>query len=330
MRADIESLKQGLLQGSRRSLAKALTLIESRRGEDRPLALELLASVYRHRKASQRIGISGSPGVGKSTFIESFGQLFLQDGRQLAILTVDPSSPRSQGSILGDKTRMESLAYHPACFIRPSPAGLSLGGVARRTREAILLCEAAGFDTVMIETVGVGQSEHAIATMVDVFMCLTLPHAGDQLQGIKKGILELADLIVVTKADGSYLQAARRALVDHKAALHYQRLEEDRSPTQVFLCSALEKSGLDEIYKAVQELLNDQAVRLQKKRVDQNQVWYRTEIYEQLMESLLAMPALKLLLEDMQSKVDAAELPPPTAARSLILEVLQRFRYESH
>ncbi len=329
MSTDIDALSDGLKNGSIRSLAKALTLIESRLPEDRPRALALLESIFPYRRPSQRIGISGSPGVGKSTFIEAFGQLFLKDGRRLAILAIDPTSPRSQGSILGDKTRMEELAHHPACFIRPTPAGTSLGGVARRTREAILLCEAAGFDTILVETVGVGQSEHLVATMVDLFVYLTMPHSGDHLQGIKKGILELADLIIVTKADGDLMQAARRTAVDHEAALHFQRADPERMPNQVFLCSALEKTGLDVIYHSMQDTLARFAAITAKRRLLQNQQWYRNELHDQLMDSLLEMPALKQQMADMQSKVDASEVPPPAAAKRLIDQVIKRLSYGS-
>lgn len=325
---DISLLAAGLKQGSRRSLAKALTLIESKKPDDRHAALTLLEMVYPHRQQAQRIGISGPPGVGKSTFIEALGSCFLQDGKRLAILAVDPSSPRSAGSILGDKTRMELLANHDSCFIRPSPAGLSLGGVARRTHESILICEAAGYDSILIETVGVGQSEHLIASMVDVFSLLALPHAGDQLQGIKRGILELVDLVIINKADGPLLEAARRAAVDHKAALHWQRPEPDRLPPEVLFCSALEKTGIDAVYQTLKkrcQTMQDQGL-WHKQRNKQDQVWYRSELQEQLMESLANSQEFKKILDSMRNKVAALELPPPVAAHCVITDILRKMK----
>ena len=325
MAVDIGSLSQGIRAGKRRSLAKGLTLIESRRSEDRLKAQELLDRVYSDRMTSHRIGISGSPGVGKSTFIEAFGTYFLDRGHRLAVLAIDPSSPRSHGSILGDKTRMQDLAVAENCFIRPSPAGLSLGGVARRTREAILLCEAAGYDTILIETVGVGQSEHVISTMVDLFLCLTLPHAGDQLQGIKKGIMELADLVIVTKADGAFQHAARQAAADHQAALHYLRPDPERLNPEVYLCSAVEKHGLETIYQAMQRMLGELKTsgRFERRRQHQNQTWFQSEIYEQLMEQLQESHRFQTLINDMETQVASAALPAPTAAGRIVQEILR-------
>src|SRR5215470_7025982 len=212
-----------LLAGDRRALAQAITVIESTRADHRERADALLAAVLPHTGKSVRLGITGVPGVGKSTFIERFGLSLIERGRSLAVLAIDPSSKRGGGSILGDKTRMEELSRHNAAFIRPSPAGTTLGGVARRTREAMLLVEAAGFDTVLVETVGVGQSETAVADMVDMFIVLLLPGGGDDLQGIKRGVIELADLLVVNKADGDLLAAARRSAADYQHALRMLR-----------------------------------------------------------------------------------------------------------
>ncbi len=322
----VSSLAEGILKGSRRSLGKALTLIESRLPNDRVAALALLETIYPRRKTSQRIGISGPPGVGKSTFIEALGLHFLEQGRRLAVLAIDPSSPLSSGSILGDKTRMELLANHDSCFIRPSPAGLSLGGVARRTHEAILVCEAAGYDAIIVETVGVGQSEHLIAKMVDIFMLLALPHAGDQLQGLKRGILELVDLVVINKADGLFLTAARQAVVDHKAALHWQRHNSERLAAEVHLCSALEKTGIESIYRALNE--RSQATYEQglweARRKSQDQLWYKSEIHEQLMERLASNPGFRKLLQEMQAQIDASELPPPVAADRIMNQLIRK------
>src|SRR5258708_257514 len=241
-----------LLAGDRRALAQAITLIESTRGDHRERADALLAAVLPRTGKSVRLGITGVPGVGKSTFIERFGLGLLERGRWLAVLAIDPSSKRGGGSILGDKTRMEELSRQPAAFIRPSPAGATLGGVARRTREAMLLVEAAGFDTVIVETVGVGQSETAVADMVDMFIVLLLPAGGDDLQGIKRGVIELADLIVVNKADGDLLATARRAASDYQHALRMLRSPTAGWTPEVSTCSALTGEGVIEVWQTVE------------------------------------------------------------------------------
>jgi LAO/AO transport system kinase len=259
--------------------------------------------------------------VGKSTFIEAMGKFFLQQGHRLAVLAIDPSSPRSHGSILGDKTRMEELSVNPNCFIRPSPSGLSLGGVARRTRECVLLCEAAGYDTIIIETVGVGQSETLVSSMVDAFLFLQLPNAGDQLQGIKKGILELADLVVVTKADGAFEQAARRAVVDHEMALHYMQPDPERLPVRVMSCSAIEKKGLREIYDTVLGNLKtlEKDGRLQKRRQRQREEWFDSELQDQLMDLLLQDGGFKKAIQSLKNQVAQGTLSPTEAAQQAIL-----------
>ncbi len=320
MTIDIKALETSLLAGKRRGLAKALTLVESRRPEHRALAQRLLTSLYPKSGQSHRIGITGSPGVGKSTFIEAFGKYFLEQGHRLAVLAIDPSSPKSHGSILGDKTRMDELAVHPHCFIRPSPSGLSLGGVARRTRECILLCEAAGYDRILIETVGVGQSETLVSGMVDEFMFLQLPNAGDQLQGIKKGILELADMVVVTKADGAFEQAARRAVVDHELALHFMQDDDERLPARVMMCSALEKKGLREIYELLQKNLMElaQSGRFEKRRSGQREQWFVSELNDQMMDLLLQDRSLKKNVEKLRTQVVQGMLSPTEAAQQVI------------
>ena len=221
MQINPQELAEGIRSGDRRALAKGITLVESTRADHREAAARLLELIMPYTGNSIRLGISGVPGVGKSTFIESFGNHVISQGHRLAVLAVDPTSALSGGSILGDKTRMETLARHPDAYIRPSPAGQTLGGVTRRTRETLLLCEAAGFDVIIVETVGVGQSETAVAQMTDMFLLLLLPGGGDELQGIKRGIMELADLILVNKADGDQQAAANRTVADYRMAVHF-------------------------------------------------------------------------------------------------------------
>ncbi len=280
------SLAEDLLGGERRALGKAITLVESTRPEHRVEATELLQAVLPHTGSAIRLGISGAPGVGKSTFIDAFGQQVVDDGHRLAVLAVDPSSGRTGGSILGDKTRMEELARRPEAFIRPSPAGRTLGGVARRTREAMLLCEAAGFDTVFVETVGVGQSETAVADMVDLFCLLAAPGGGDDLQGIKRGVMELAELVVVTKADGDLRPAANRAAADLRHALHLMRPVHRAWTPEVVLTSAFEGTGLTDAWTAVERhrAALTESGELAELRAEQRRRWLWTELREGLVE----------------------------------------------
>lgn len=245
--------------GDRRALARAITLVESTRPEHRQQAEVLLDAITSHTGEARRIGISGTPGVGKSTFIEELGLRLVDEGHQLAVLAVDPSSARTGGSILGDKTRMGELSRRREAFIRPSPSGGSLGGVTRRTREALLLCEAAGFDVVIVETVGVGQSETAVAQICDLFLLLVAPGGGDELQGIKRGIMELADLVAVNKADGELATAARHTAADYRHALHLVRPKWSGRPTEVVTCSARTGDGLGEVWQALSRLHDDLA-----------------------------------------------------------------------
>ncbi len=261
------------------ALSKAITLVESSKPEHKALAQELL-TLLKPSKPTKRIGISGTPGVGKSTFIESFGGMLTSRNFTVAVLAVDPTSQVSGGSILGDKTRMELLSRDPKAFIRPSPSGGSLGGVARRTREVIQLCEAFGFDIVLIETVGVGQSETAVANMVDCFMMLLQPGAGDDLQGIKRGILELVDMVVVTKADGDNIQTAEAATHHYQQALHILRQEGWHPP--VLKCSALEKRGLKEIWDTIEKYYQFLGNNLDSKRSSQRLSWLDESITEAL------------------------------------------------
>ncbi len=244
---------EGILQGNRVVLSQAITLIESTRSEHQALAQQIIEQCLPHAGKSMRIGITGSPGVGKSTFIEAFGTKITEGGHQVAVLAIDPTSQMSHGSILGDKTRMFHLSTNEKAFIRPSPAGDSLGGVARKTRESIVLCEAAGFDVIIVETVGVGQSETAVHSMTDFFLLLLLPGAGDELQGIKRGIVEMADLIAVNKADGDYEKMAKQAKAYYKNALHLLPIKESRWTPQAVTCSALSGLGIADIW----HLIND-------------------------------------------------------------------------
>jgi LAO/AO transport system kinase len=248
----LQALAERVLDGDRRALSRAITLIESRRPDHQEQAEKLIERLLPATGKAVRLGISGTPGAGKSTFIEALGRRVIGEGQRIAVLAVDPSSRRSGGSILGDKTRMQRLAQAPEAFIRPSPAGHTLGGVTRRTRAAALACEASGFDLIVIETVGVGQSESAVADMVDCFLLLLAPGGGDELQGIKRGIVELADLVVVNKADGDLLAAASAARADYQAALHLLRPATPAWTPEVLTCSALHDQGIEEVWQAVQ------------------------------------------------------------------------------
>jgi LAO/AO transport system kinase len=316
----LETLAQRVRDGDRRALARAITLIESRKPAHQEQALRLLERLLPATGDAVRLGISGTPGAGKSTLIEALGAHVIEHGHKVAVLAVDPSSRRSGGSILGDKTRMQRLAQAPQAFIRPSPAGATLGGVTRRTREAGLACEAAGFDVVVIETIGVGQSEGAVADMVDCFLLLLAPGAGDELQGIKRGIVELADLVVINKADGDLLAAARRAQADYRAALQLLRPPTAAWAPEVLACSALQEEGIAEIWQAV--LRHRQALEdggeLAAKRARQIKSWLSAEVQAELAEALRADPATAALLRELDHDVGAGRLLPPQAARALI------------
>lgn len=321
-----ETLAAAVTSGDRRALARAITLIESTRSDHRAEAETLLARLLPHTGKAVRIGISGAPGVGKSTFIESFGLYLIEQGHRLAVLAVDPSSPLSGGSILGDKTRMQELARNEQAFIRPSPSAGTLGGVARRTREAGLACEAAGFDVVVMETVGVGQSETAVADMVDLFVLLLPPAGGDELQGLKKGIVELADLIVVNKADGDLEPAANRAVAEYLAAVHMLRPANAGWMTPVLKVSALHRRGLDQVWKDIgrfRATMGDK--RLSDKRARQARAWMWNEIEEGLIAALRGHPEVARRLNDLEDKVAAGALTPTAAAKS----ILEDFRGQS-
>ena len=305
--------------GDRRALGRAITLIESRRADHRETATALLQKLLPRTGGAHRIGISGAPGVGKSTFIEAFGTHLIREGHKVAVLAVDPSSARAGGSILGDKTRMPDLARSPDAFIRPSPAGTTLGGVARRTGEAMLLAEAAGFDVVIVETVGVGQSEFAVADLVDTFVLLLSPAGGDDLQGIKRGIMELADIVVVNKADGALASAARHAAADYRAALALMRPKHADWQAKVLLASALDGTGIAEVWDAVRghgDALGANGRAELRARQARRRMW--TEVEETLVEALRRDADVRGLLGDLERAVGAGMTTPSAAARRLV------------
>ena len=313
-----------LIKGDRRSLAKAITLVESSRPEDHVESQKLLEKILPHSGKSIRLGITGVPGVGKSTFIESFGQHLINQGHKVAVLAIDPSSPISGGSILCDKTRMEVLSQNEKAFIRPSPSLGFLGGVAQKTRESILLCEAAGFDYILIETVGVGQSEFEVADMVDFFLILMLPNAGDELQGIKKGILELADAIIVNKADGDVQALADQTLAQYSSAMGLMR-QSPHWTARVLKCSALEKKNLDTIYSMIEEYKKSATASgyFSQKRLSQNQQWFKKLIGELIEQKVLGNKNLREAREKIESQVKRGEVLPLTAAHEYLKLILK-------
>lgn len=319
---DAAPLAERVLAGDRRALARSITLVESDRADHRQAAERLLDRLLPATGKSIRLGISGPPGVGKSTFIEAFGQFAIDQGRRPAVLAVDPSSRVSGGSILGDKTRMAELSRRPEAFIRPSPAGLALGGVARRSREALLVCEAAGFDLIIVETVGVGQSETTVAEMVDMFLLLLLPSGGDDLQGIKRGIMELADLVIVNKADGDLAAAARRTAADYANALRLMHPRHRAWTTEVVQCSALQGTGMADIWDKVMSFQSQMSAsgELTARRRDQARTWLWRELSESLVESLKAHPGVAERLALLEQRVIAGKTTPAAAARDLLAQ----------
>ena len=314
------ALAEALAGGERRALARAITLIESTRPDHRRRASELVDRLLPATGNSIRLGISGVPGVGKSLFIEAFGLHVVEKGHRIAVLAVDPSSPRSGGSILGDKTRMEELSRRPGAFIRPSPSGGTLGGVARRTREALLACEAAGFDVVVVETVGVGQSETAVAELVDMFMLLLAPGAGDELQGIKKGIVELADAVVVTKDDGDLAAAAERARRDYAAAIGLLRPATPEWAVPVLKCSALSGSGIAEVWDTVERYRRtlEDCGAIAARRARQARAWMWREVGETLMDHLRSHAVVGAMADELESEVGAGRITPAEAAGRIL------------
>lgn len=322
-RLSVDAYEAGVRSGDRAVLAQAITLIESHRQEDGALAQELLTRLLPLTGNARRVGITGVPGVGKSTFIDALGTKLTREGHKVAVLAVDPSSSVSGGSILGDKTRMARLSVDPSAFIRPSPSGLTPGGVARRTRETLLLCEAAGFDVVLVETVGVGQGETTVAEMVDTFLVLLLPGSGDELQGIKKGILELADIIAVNKADGDNVDRARLALADLQSALRYLAPRAPEWKTQVLSMSGLTGAGLDGLWETVgahrEALETSGAFTAQRNR--QQLSWMWSLIREGLEQRFRAAPAIAAQLADVECQVLGGQLTPTLAATRLLEQV---------
>ena len=313
MASDVES-------GDRRALARAITLVESTRLDDRSHAEQLLANLLGSTGNAVRLGISGPPGVGKSTFIEALGLYLTERGHKVAILAVDPTSARSGGSILGDKTRMERLTRDPNVYIRPSPSGGALGGVARRTREAMLVCEAAGYDIVIVETVGVGQSEITVRDMVDMFLVLAQPASGDELQGIKRGVLEIADLLLVNKADGELLAAAERAQVDYSNALMLLRPVSPNWTTPVLTCSALHGIGVDIVWIAIDKyrLVMSENGAFEKRRRDQSLAWMWSEVKDTLEERFRTSAVVAAKIQNLETRVANGDLTPATAAQTLL------------
>ena len=320
MATDNHHMAETIAGGDRRALARAITLIESTRHDDQAQSQALLATLLPRTGGSVRIGISGAPGVGKSTFIEAFGHHVIEAGHRAAVLAVDPSSKRGGGSLLGDKTRMSELAKNPNAFIRPSPAGDTLGGVARRTREAMLACEAAGFDVVLVETVGVGQSETAVADMVDVFLLLLAPGGGDELQGLKKGIVELADILVVNKADGALVDGAARIQAEYTGALGLLRPADARWTPKVLACSALENRGIAEVWQAINDYRDalGQDDGIAARRSTQSRAWMWAEISEGLIAAFKDDARVSTLADSLEENVAQGSVTPHDAARRLL------------
>jgi len=319
-RLHIDEYKKGILEGDRIVLAKAITLTESTLVADQQLAEALLDAVMTKTTSSLRVGITGAPGVGKSTFIEVFGKRLIESGRKLAVLTIDPTSQVTRGSILGDKTRMSELSKSPQAFIRPSPSGSTLGGVASHTREAILLCEAAGFDMIIVETVGTGQSEIAIRNMVDFFLLLVQPGSGDELQGIKKGIVEMADGIAITKADGNNLTAARATQADFQHALHVVKSQLSGWTPRVVTCSAVQLTGLPEIHKMIEDFQRQQtdSGNLQQHRSRQHAAWFRERFEHLLSLDLMTHQQVVEGMQDLNKLIQTGGISPRHAARALL------------
>jgi LAO/AO transport system kinase len=319
-RLSLEEYKSGVLSGNRVGLSRAITLVESTLDTDNELAAQLIDEVYEFTGKSFRIGITGVPGVGKSTFIEAFGQLILENGNKLAVLTIDPSSQKTGGSILGDKTRMEKLSRSSNAFIRPSPSGDALGGVAHKTRETMLLCEAAGYDFILVETVGVGQSETSVKNMVDFFLLLMLAGAGDELQGIKKGIMEMADAIAINKADGNNIDQAKKAKKEYQNALHLFPANENGWVPEVKTCSSLNNEGLDDILRLLNkyQLEQKQSGYFDLNRKEQAIHWMHQTIHHFLKQNFYKSPEILKNLIKFEEEVRMGNKHSVQAARTLL------------
>lgn len=316
----IQQFISGLRDGNVSILGRAITLVESTRISHQKKAQAILEDCMPYIGKSVRIGITGVPGVGKSTFIERFGKLLTSLGKKVAVLAIDPSSEQGRGSILGDKTRMEELSRDPLAFIRPSPNAGSLGGVARKTRESILLCEAAGYEIIIVETVGVGQSETAVNSMVDFFLLLMLAGAGDELQGIKRGIMEMADALSITKADGDNLIKSKTAVGDYKHAIHLFPAKKNNWIPKVLTCSALENTGVQEIWNTIESFVKHCVTNgtFESARKKQAQYWLHESIQEQLGTYFYENPEVKVLLPELEKRVLEGNLSPFIGANQLI------------
>ena len=319
---DTEKQTSEILSGDRRALSRAITLVESTREDHRAQAQALLQNLLKSGRKALRIGLSGTPGVGKSTFTEAFGMMLVAQGLKVAVLAVDPSSARSGGSILGDKTRMERLSRSPDAFIRPSPSRSALGGVARRTRETIQLCESAGYDVVLVETVGVGQSETMVADMTDIFALLLAPAGGDELQGVKRGIMEIADIILVNKADGDLKSAATRTCADYAGALRLlrKRPQDPEGFPKAMTVSALTGEGLETAWNEITTLADWRKANgiFDERRAAQALIWFRSEVESGLLSRLQSDPQAQALWSSLENAVQGGEIPPETAAAQVL------------
>lgn len=320
MRTDTDYYIQGVLEGNRLKLARTITLIESTLPSHRELVRTVIDKLLPHTGSAVRLGITGVPGAGKSTFIESFGTMLTEMGLRVAVLAIDPSSSRSGGSILGDKTRMEKLSVNDMAFIRPSPSGGTLGGVAGKTRETMLVCEAAGFDVIIIETVGVGQSETTVASMVDFFLVLMIAGAGDELQGIKKGVLEVADAIVINKADGDNILRADLAQKGYQTALHLLMPKSPNWTVPVLTCSALERSGIEQIWQSIGEYRSIMTTsgELAEKRKKQAQEWFNYLLDEGLRNWFYNDSKVKDVIPQLVKELKEEKTSPTAAAARLL------------
>ncbi|MFY0636011.1 MAG: methylmalonyl Co-A mutase-associated GTPase MeaB [Vannielia sp.] len=319
---DTGDLAQRVMAGERRALARAITLVESARADHRADAAALVGEVAKAGRQALRIGLSGTPGVGKSTFIEAFGLFLVERGLKVAVLAVDPSSARSGGSILGDKTRMERLSRNPSAFIRPSPSQTQLGGVARRSREAVALCEGAGFDVVLVETVGVGQSETMVAEMVDLFLLLLAPAGGDELQGVKRGIMEIADILLVNKADGALLDVARRTCADYSGALRLlrKRAQDPEGFPKALMVSAVEGAGLEQAWAEMETLSGwrrDHGL-WEATRAEQARHWFEEEVRHGLLRRLTENTSLAEKMAALREAVTTGQRTPAEAAEEVL------------
>ncbi|MDY6049860.1 MAG: methylmalonyl Co-A mutase-associated GTPase MeaB [Corynebacterium sp.] len=319
-RINVDELEQGVLAGQRTLIARAITLLESTAPAHHVLAQELLVRLLPHAGKALRVGITGVPGVGKSTFIEALGMKLIEEGHRVAVLAIDPSSTKTRGSILGDKTRMAKLSTSNKAFIRPSPSAGTLGGVAKATRESIVVMEAAGYDVVLIETVGVGQSEVAVSQMVDTFTFLALAGAGDQLQGIKKGVLEMADLVAINKADGANLRNAKRAARELGAAMRMVRSPDENWDPPVMTMSAVEHTGMDEFWETVEKHHAAMVAsgRFESARRDQQVGWMWQMVHETLLSRLNQSPAVQETAGEMEHELRAGEVTPTLAAQKIL------------